>query len=160
MPRSTMKEETAYKLPEDTLFVGKLNAVEVRTINFVLKKDVGTRKAGEASSFDKWVWEFEVTEGAYTGDRAWGETEDELNNLEEARGNSHLVRPWAETLLGRQITIGEDFDTDQVVGLPCKFTVSHDEPRLKKDGGYYHGCPVDDVFPASSAAADSGKVPF
>lgn len=154
MPRATMKEETLYSLPEDTIFEGKLNSVTVRTIEFTLKKDRGTKKAGEKDSFDKWVWEFEVTSGEFTGQKAWGETEDELNNLEEQRGNSKLVRPWAETLLGRQIAIGEDFDTDQVVGLPCKFTVSHDEPREKKDGGWFYGCPVEDVFPSSNGSRE------
>lgn len=160
MPRSTMKEETAYSLPEDVLFFGKLNSVTVRTVEFTRKKDGGGKKAGEMDSFDKWVWEYEVTEGDYTGQRAWGETEDSLNNLEEARGNSKLVRPWAETLLNRTLSIGEDFDTDQVIGLPCKFTVSHDEPRQKKDGGFFHGCPVEDVFPVGPATNRPGEVPF
>ena len=159
MPRTTMKEETAYSLPEDVLFFGKLNSVTVRTIEFTRRKDGGGKKAGEADSFDKWVWEYEITEGEFTGQRAWGETEDELNNLEEPRGNSKLVRPWAETLLNRALTVGEDFDTDQVVGLPCKFTVSHDEPRQKKDGGFFYGCPVEDVFPAGPATS-RGDVPF
>lgn len=155
MPRATMKEETLYALPEDTIFEGKLNSVTVRTIEFTLKKDRGNKKAGEKDSFNKWVWEFEITDGEYAGLKAWGETEDELNNLEEQRGNSKLVRPWAETLLGRQIQIGEDFDTDQIVGLPCKFTVTHEEARPKKDGGWFYGCPVEDVFPSSNSLREA-----
>lgn len=151
MPRATMKEESAYALPADTLFEGKLNSVTVKTIEYTLKKDRGSKKAGEKDSFDIWEWEFEVTDGAYKGTRAWGTTESELNNLEEPRGRSKLVRPWAETLLGRQIQIGEDFDTDQIVGLPCKFTVVNEEPVEKKNGdGWFYGCSVDDVFPSSN----------
>ena len=143
-----MKEETAYPLPEDVLFQGKLNSVEVRCIDFTYKKGP---KVGQKGSFDLWKWEYEITEGEYQGLRAWGETEADLNNLEEPRGRAKLVRPWAETLIGRQIAIGEDFDTDQVLGLPCKFTVTHEEPRAKADGGFYYGCPVEDVFPSSAS---------
>jgi hypothetical protein len=149
-----MKEETPYPLPEDELFVGKLDAVTVRTIEGISKKP---GKPDRPYSFDLWVWEFSITEGEHAGMKAWGETEGELNNLEEPKGRAALVRPWAETLLGRTIEIGEDFDTDQVLGLPCKFTVTHEEPRQKKDGGFYYGCPVDDVFPSSARAE---AVPF
>lgn len=151
MPRATMKEESPYALPADTLFDGVLNAVKVRTIEYTVKKDRGTKKAGEKDSFNVWEWEFEVTSGDYAGTKAWGNTEADLNNLAEPRGKSKLVRPWAETLLGRQIAIGEDFDTDQIVGLPCKFTVSNEEPVEKKDGGFFYGCAVEDVWPSSNS---------
>ena len=144
MPRSTMKEESAYPLPEDVLFQGVLNSVTIRNISGVSAK-------GKDYNFDLWVWEFEITDGDQRGLRAWGETESSLNNLEVPRGRAKLVRPWAETLLGRQIAIGEDFDTDSVLGLPCKFTVIHEEPRQKKDGGFFYGCPVEDVFPSSAS---------
>ncbi len=155
MPRATMKEESAYALPSDTLFDGQLNAVKIKTIEFTLKKDRGLKKQGEKDSFDIWEWEFEVTAGAYKGTRCWGTTESELNNLEEPRSRSKLVRPWAETLLGRQIAIGEDFDTDQICGLPCKFTVTNEEPVERKDGnGFYYGCSVEDVFPSSNSTKE------
>lgn len=156
MPQSTMREESAYPLPEDVLLPAALTSVSVRTVNFTYKKGPNKDKAG---SFDLWVWEFEITGGDYAGMKAWGETEDNLNNLEEPRGRSKLVRPWAETLLGRQIEIGEAFDTDNILGLPCKITVKHEEPRPKKDGGFFYGCPVEDVFPASPATS-SDEPPF
>lgn len=154
MPKSVMREESAYPVPEEVLLPAKLNAVTVRTVEFTYKKG---ERAGQPGSFDLWRWEFEVTDGDYTGLKLYGETEDELNNLEEPRGRAKLVRPWAETLLGRQIPIGEEFDTDDVVGLPCQITVKHEEPRPKKDGGWFYPCPVEDVFPASQS---SSFVPF
>jgi hypothetical protein len=156
MPSSTMREESAYPLPEDVLFPAELTSVVVRTVEFTYKKGP---KVGEKGSFDLWVWEFAITGGDYAGMKAWGETEDNLNNLEEPKGRAKLVRPWAETLLGRQIEIGENFDTDQVLGLPCKITVKHEEPRPKKDGGFFYGCPVEDVFPADPRSSDDAP-PF
>lgn len=153
MPASTMREESAYPLPEDVIFDGRLNKVEVRTIEFTRKRDGGGKKAGDRDSFDVWEWEFVVTQGDHAGIKARGTTEDHLNNLEEPRGRTKLARPWCETLLGRQIAIGENFDTDTtIVGLPCRFTVKHGEPTPKKDGGFFYPCDVEDVFPAPSAA--------
>lgn len=156
MPSATMREESAYPLPEDTIFPAVLQKVEVRTVEFTYKK--GPKK-DQKGSFDLWKWEFQITEGEFAGLHAWGETEAELNNLEEPRGRAKLARPWCETLLGRQIEIGEPFDTDQVLGVPCKITVTHEEPRPKKDGGFYYGCPVEDVFPAAPRTSDD-EPPF
>lgn len=158
MPSATMRTESEYRLPEDVIFPAKLMAVTSRTIEFVHKKG---DKIGQKGSFDKWEWEFLITEGEYAGQKAYGSTEAVLNNLPEPRGNDKLVRPWAETLLGRQIQPGERFDTEQVVGLPCLITVRHEEPRPKSNGGTYYGCPVEDVFPAPSAAqSPSAEPPF
>lgn len=147
MPKATMKEEAEYRLPEDTLFPAVLDEVAVRTIEYTLKKDRGMKKAGEKDSFDKWVWTFRITDGPFKGEKAYGETEDRLTNREDNR-----VRQWSETLLGREIEIGEEFDTDSVLGLPCQVSVRHEEPREKKDGGFFYGCPVDEVFPTGGAA--------
>lgn len=156
MPKTTVKETSAYALPEDTIFPAVLTSVIVRSIPFTYKKGPN---AGQQGEFDIWVWEFKITDGDYAGMKAWGETESEVNNLEEPRGRAKLVRPWAETLLGRQIQIGEEFDTDNLLGLPCKITVKHEEPRPKKDGGTFYGCPVEDVFPAEGRTS-GGPVPF
>ena len=161
MPASTMREESAYPLPEDMLFAGRLNKVEVRNISGVTKSG---KNVGKSYDFNVWEWEFEVTEGDFAGIKVRGTTEDHLNNLEEPRGRTKLARPWSETLLGRPIQIGENFDTDTtIVGLPCKFTVKHEEPRPKTDGGFWYGCEVEDVFPAvpaALAATHSSEPPF
>lgn len=156
MPKSTVREESAYPLPEDTLFEAKLNSVVVRTVDFTYKKGPNE---GQKGSFDLWVWEFQITEGEFAGQRVWGETEDHVSNLDEPKGRAKLVRPWAETLLNRQLAVGAEFDTNDVVGLPVKLTVKHEEPRKKKDGGTFYGCPVEDLIPATSAAF-STEPPF
>lgn len=154
MPRSTMREDSLYPLPENQLFPAELTSVTVRTINFVHKKG---DKAGMADSFDKWVWEFRITNGEYQGLKVRGETEPELTTLTEQRGISKPVRPWAETLLGREIQVGEELDTDVLLGLPCQITVTHMEPRPKADGGFWYDCPVEDVLPP---VRNKAHVPF
>lgn len=146
MPTSTMREDSLYPLPENQLFPAELIAVTVRTIKFVHKKG---DKVGMEDSFDLWVWEFRITGGDFEGLKAKGETESELTTLTEARGRSKPVRPWAETLLGRTMEVGEELNTDDLLALPCQITVVHEEPRAKADGGFFYSCPVDDVLPAS-----------
>lgn len=136
MPKSTMTEESEYRLPKDTLFPAILEAVTVKTIKY--KKD------GKDKSFDKWEWEFKITDGEYAGLSAYGETEDRLTTHPDNK-----VRQWGEVLRGGvEFEVGESIDTDDLIGLPCVITVTHEEPREKKNGeGFFYGCPVADVFP-------------
>lgn len=144
MPKAKMKEETEYALPEGVPFPAVLSSVTVKTIEY-FKKDQYGNKTSEKASFDKWIWEFKITDGDYAGMRAWGETEDQLTTREDNK-----VRQWSTTLLNiEDFEVGQDLDTDTLIGLPCLITVRHDEPRQKRDGGFFYGCPVDDVFPAS-----------
>ena len=139
MPTSTMREENEYRLPEDTPFPAILNAVETRTIKYT--------RDGQEKSFDKWEWVFKITEGEYAGMEAYGESEDRLTNHPDNK-----VRQWAETLRDAPFEIGEGLNTDDLLGLPCVITVSHGEPRPKKDGTNFYPCPVQDVFPEGTEA--------
>lgn len=141
MPKATLTEESEYKLPEDTMFPAVLHEVNVKTIKY--KKD------GKDKSFDKWEWTFKIIEGDFAGLHAYGETEDRLTTHPDNK-----VRQWAETLRGMPFEFGEGLDTDDLLGLPCVVTVRHEEPREKKDGGFFYGCPVQDVFPEG---ADGGS---
>lgn len=144
MPSSTMKEKSEYALPEDIPFPGILKAVEEKAYPYKSKKD------GSDQVFKKWVWEFQITEGEFAPLRAWGETEPELTTHPD-----NLVRQWGETLRDKQFEIGEDINTDDLLGLPCLFTVRHEEPRPKKDGsGNFYGCRVADVFPIDALQSD------
>ena len=148
MPKATMREEAEYALPAGEYFPARLDSVSEKEIEF-FKKDKNGNRTEEKSSFTKWVWEFKITDGDYTGMKAWGETEDRVTNRED-----NLVRQWAEALLGKELEIGDEFDTDAVLGLPCLLTVRHDEPRTKRDGGKFYGCPVDEVYPASGGGTE------
>ena len=142
MPKTKMKEEDEYALPENEYFPAVLTEVSEKEIKF-FKKDKNGVKTNEESSFTKWVWEFKINDGDYSGMRAWGETQDRLTNRED-----NLVRQWAEALLGQEIQVGDEFDTDAVIGLPCMISVRHADPVAKKNGqGNFYGCPVAEVLP-------------
>lgn len=143
MPKSTMIEESEYPVPAGVPLPAVLQEVKVRTVSFK-KKDQYGNKTNEDDSFDKWVWEFKITDGEHAGKKVYGETEDKMSSREY-----NLVRIWSEQLLGKVFQIGEGLDTDQLLGLPCMIEVRHDEPRVKKDGTNFYPCPVSDVFPVS-----------
>lgn len=144
MPQAVMQEESEYPVPAGVPLPAVLQSVKVRTIEF-FKKDQYGNKTSEKDSFDKWVWEFKITDGDYAGIKVYGETEDRLSTRAD-----NLVRIWAEQLLGQEIPVGEGLDTDaQLVGLSCIVECRHDDPREKRDGTMFYPCPVSDVFPAS-----------
>jgi len=150
MPVTTNREETEYALPEDTLFPGILASVSTRTINY------NDKKTGEAKSFDKWEWVFEISEGEYSGLNGYGETESYMSTRDDNK-----VRQWAETLRDMPFEIGDGLDTDELVGLPCMFTVLHEEPRPKKDGsGMWYSCKVKDLFPEGTTQKQADEPPF
>ena len=144
MPTSTMREESEYRLPENTPFPAVLESVSTRTIKYT--------RDGQEKSFDKWEWVFKITEGEYAGMEAYGESEDRLTNHPDNK-----VRQWAETLRDAPFEIGEGLNTDDLLGLPCVITVSHGEPRPKKDGTNFYPCPVQDVFPEGTEAGQFGR---
>lgn len=151
MPKTTVVAEEEYRLPSDVLFTARLESVKERRTQFTYQahhKTVvnGRARVGEAGEVVKWMWEFKITSGQYADEKVWAETDPKITNLADDQ-----VRHWAETLLGRELEIGEEFDTDLVVGLACQFTVRHEDPRPKKDGsGNFYGVSVQDLFPAPS----------
>lgn len=153
MPKATVKEESEYPLPAETVFPARLDKVVEKTVEFTYKAHHaavknGRAKVGETGGFTKWQWEFAITDGPYAGMKAWGDTDGKLTNREDDR-----VRQWSETLLGRELGIGDELDTDLLVGLPCSITVRHDEPVPRRDGtGNFYPCPVDEVFPTDGSA--------
>lgn len=138
MPTSTMREESEYRLPENTPFPAQLKSVDTRTIKY--------QRDGKDKQFDKWEWVFEITEGEYAGMEAYGETEDRLTNHPDNK-----VRQWAETLRGSEFEMGEGLDTDDIIGLPCIITVANlKEEKKGSPGEFYYKTPVKDVFPADA----------
>lgn len=139
MPQSKMREESEYRLPEDTPFPAVLESVEEKEIPYTIKK--GPR-AGEQDVFKKWEWVFKITEGEFAGLSAYGESEDRLTTHADNK-----VRAWATALRQLDFELGEDLNTDELIGLPCVVEVEHGEPREKKDGSFFYPCPVRNVYP-------------
>jgi hypothetical protein len=143
--KSTVVEASNYPIPEDTLVPLKLESVTLVEIPFVYKKGP---KLGQNGTFVKWEWELVVTSGEYAGLNVRGNTEPRITSNDQASGDLALARPWVEALLGRSLELGEEVDTDDLIGLPGQGTVRHLEPRIKKEGGFWFNCELDELFPA------------
>ncbi len=154
MPKATLRVESEYKYPDDITYPCRLVDVQVKEFPFFKKDPVTGARTTEQDIFRKWEWTFEVTAGPYLGDTLRGDTEPELTTRDDNR-----LRQWAEALLSREIEVGEDFDTDMIVGLPCVVTVRHDPPREKRDGSTFYPCVVDDVMPKDSPAGRTSMAP-
>lgn len=156
MPKSAVTEASNYAIPEGILVPALLTKVEQVEIPYTVKSG---KRAGESAIFTKWEWDFYVTDGEYAGLTIRGNTEPRITTADAPGGNLKLVRPWAEALLGRDLNVGEDVDTDDLVGLPCQLTVTHQEPRAKRDGeGFWFNMEVAEIFPAGPRAEDD--IPF
>lgn len=155
MPSATVKQESDYKFPEGVLFTGRLESVKDKRTPFTYKDHHaavknGRKRAGEQGEVHKWIWEFKIlNEGEWYNDSLYLETDPEITTR-----SGDKVREIAETLLGREVAIGEDFNTDTILALPCRFTARHEEPRVRSDGqGTFYGCAIQDVFPVETAGA-------
>jgi len=142
--------------------------VEAVNIDYTVKKGPN---AGKPGKFHKWEWTFSVYDGEYAGLNVRGNSEPRITSMEERTGSLHLARNWVEALLGRELQLGEEVDTDDLIGLAGVGTVTHLEPRAKKDGeGMWFNVELDELFPAGSMgtqtpaadpwAASKGEVPF
>lgn len=159
MPRSTVAEATLYPLPEQVVFDATLLACEEVSVPFIYKSG---KHAGEPGEFQKWEWTFLITSDnrEYDGVEAKGSTEPKITDANENDGFLSLARPWVEALKGRELEVGEDVDTDDLLALPCKLTVRHDAPRARKTGdGFWYNVSVDEVFSADSTQTPRAPAP-
>jgi hypothetical protein len=153
MPKSEMKQESEYMIPEETPVPARLDSVEVKEFQ---SKDRQTKqylvdpKTGDPVMYKKWKWTFHVVDGPYAGVNVSQMTVPYISTRAD-----NVVRQWAETLTGKQWGEAEGIDTDALVGLRCLLTVKHQAPRPKQNGdGMWYGLDVGDLFPAD-ALADS-----
>lgn len=136
MPTTEMKHEDEFKLPKDVPLPAILVSVEEKSYPY--KKD------GEDRTFTKWVWEFLITEGDYSGLHAWGDTEPKLTNREDDK-----VRHWAHALTGIDYELGDGLDTDDLLELPCILLVDNvKEEKKGARGEYFYRTPIVDVLPS------------
>lgn len=143
MPRSTVVEDDPYPLPKDTLFPVRLISCESVAVPFTKKTGAD---AGKASSFTKWEWVFEVEDGDFVGTQFKASTEPKVTTATES-AFLPLARPVVEALLGRPLEMGEDVDTDLLVGGHAMATVRHLEPKARKNGdGFWFNVELDEIF--------------
>lgn len=146
--KTAVKEESPYPIPLDTLVPLRLEKVEFVKIDYIVKSGVNK---GKSAVFTKWEWDFAVYDGEYAGLTVRGNSEPQITSQDEPSGNLHLARPWAEALLNRTLDLGEEIDTDDLIGLTGSGTVEHLPPRPKKEGsGNWFNVALDELFPAGS----------
>lgn len=168
--KSKVVEASNYPIPEDTLIPLKLEAVAQVEIPFTYRTGV---KEGQSGTFVKWEWDFIVIEGEFAGLTVRGSSEPRFTSADHASGSLALARPWAEALLGRSMELGEEVDTDDLIGLQAQGTVHHQEPRQKKDdaNAFWFNVELDELFPAGMgknmfpakdpwATATTSQIPF
>lgn len=156
MPKSAVVEATNYPIPEGEIVPVFLVSVEEISFPYIVKSG---KSAGQQRTFTKWEWTFKISDGEYAGLEVRANTEPSVTNADTPGGSLKLARPFVEALLGRELALGEDVDTDDLLGLPGQATISHAEPRAKKDGnGYWFNVEVDELFNATAVSTDN--IPF
>lgn len=156
MPKAEVTNEDPYPIPLDTLIPLRLDTCTREVIEYTPKtgKNVGTKKV-----FVKWEWSFQVVGGEYEGLTVRGNTEPKITELLDQQGSLKLAKPFIEALLNRTIELGEEIDTDDLIGLQCQGTVSHIDPRPKKDGqGSWFNVEIEELYPASFGPGSPGAV--
>lgn len=148
MPKAVKVHESEYRYPDDLFYTCKLIAVDEVEVPY-FKKVNGVR-TNEQAVFKKWQWRFEIVEGAYLGEVLRGDTRPEYTTRADNK-----VRQWSEALLNREMSVGEELDTDMLIGLPCIVTIAHAEPRKKADGTYFYPCEVEEVLPKSGSLVNN-----
>lgn len=145
MPKSTVQADSPYPIPEDTLVPVTLVSVQEVDVKFTYKQGP---KAGTASSFAKWEWNLIVSDGEFANVEIRGSSEPKITNASVASGILPLALPYVEAFLGRGLELGEEVDTDHLVGLSAQITVKHQEPRPRRDGdGFWFNVEVEEIFP-------------
>lgn len=143
-----------YPLPEQTVFDAALLSCTEEHIPFTYKNGP---KAGTPGTFAKWEWTFIVTspQQEFNEIEVKGSTEPRITDATDS-DFLPLARPYVEALLGRALQVGEDVDTDDLLGLPCKITVRHEKPRPRKQGdGFWYNVSIDEIFPAAGTPQPS-----
>lgn len=146
MPKARVEEGSEYFFEEGT-FQARMILCKEEHVDFIYKSThkavlKGTAKVGEKSSFDKWNWTWELLEGPQRGQTITVDTDPGVS----LKGTS-LARELYTALLGRDVELDEDIDTDKVEGLRAQIVLTHVEPEPRRDGtGFYYNTRVTDAF--------------
>ena len=146
----TTQEQLDLTLPEDSIHVAKLVDLKTRDVPYKDKND------GSDKTFTKLEWWWEITATAigdqYIGRKVKGECPAELTSHP-----SNRFRNWAETLLGREIPVGMQLDTEDLLGLSAEVSIGH-RPDRKDPAKIWEY--VDEVLPLSGGFDLNDEPPF
>ena len=115
MPKYTAEESQPFELiPEGTILAAKVKSIEEVS-----------EYGGKPLKFPKLDWKFEVTEaGPWEDYTVRGSTSQKFTLHEKAK-----LTNWSATLLGRMFEVGEGLDTDDLIGLPCRILIEHQQDK-------------------------------
>lgn len=134
---------------EDEIIDASLADVEFHTFNW------NNPKTGKVETVNKLRWKFLITEdGPMKGKELQGETTTNF----AAHPNCKAYN-WYVKISGHSPAEGEEADTDDLVGLPCRVVIGHQKDK-KEEGRIW--LRVKDVFPKKSRATapSPSEAPF
>lgn len=125
-------------IAQNDIVDARLANVEVRSFSFE------NRETGVMEDVTKLRWDFVVLdEGDWKGKTIFGDTSTNFTNHPNCKAFN-----WVASLTGRQYEEGEDLDTDDLLGLPCRIIIGH-----KPDKGGNIWMRAKEVLPARAASA-------
>lgn len=104
MPVLEASESSFEMIPEGDIVAAKVAEIEQKTLDF-----------GERLN-----WKFEVTEAQWEGYKINGST-----SMKFTIDPPSKFYEWAVQLLGRTFELGENIDTDDLIGLQCRIEIEH-----------------------------------
>lgn len=145
MARATVQQGSKYFFEEGE-FLAILREVEEKHVDFTYKShhkavQNGKAKAGDPGSFDHWIWKFDLLQGERAGQEITLETDPSV----ELEGYS-MARVAYEALQGEPLELGQDIDTDLVVGMRARLVISHMPERQSGDRVFYDS-KITDLLP-------------
>ena len=146
MPKAEVTQGSAYFLEEGE-YLAVLRDVEDRRTPFTYKShhkavQRGQKRVGEEGEVHRWKWAWELLEGPNAGAEVILETDPSI----ELEGWSP-ARVAYEALQGEALSLGQDVDTDLVVGLKARVVLTHQAPRQAGDRTFYD-TKITDILPA------------
>ncbi len=145
MPTFTTEEEQDLTLPKGSVHRARLDELTVRTYTFT---DRDTNQEKEGQTLDWW---FKISQSnlgpEYIGRTVKASCPPKLTSRE---GNK--FREWAEALLGREIPVGMQLDTDDLVGMEAEVVIGH-RPDRKDPKRMWDF--VEDVIPVFGGTDDA-----
>lgn len=126
-------------IPEDTIVKAKLLEISPR------EQKWNDKQTGEPKSATFLNWKWEIIGGEFDKKWVWGSCDARLSNHP-----SNKFRNWSESLLNRQLPVGEPFDTDDLIGLTAEISITH---RADKKDPAKKYAEVDEVIPSEGGFA-------
>lgn len=96
----------------------------------------------DGETVQKLRWNFVVDDPAYQGEKVTGDTSMTFTDHPNCKAYN-----WVTAITGRRYESGEELDTDDLMGLPCRILIGY---RDGKNGKWMR---VDNVYPAKASAS-------